>query len=233
MKKILKSEDINILVTGDYIVDRNLLPGHRKYATDNPNSGTRLIDHFGGSMLTFSLIKSINAEYGPKTVNCIFDLEEPQLGKFISDYPDRTAFSSWTKGKTAGGWIIDEIKGYGFGSGNRYSYKRRNSSVQSGWIIIDEGNLGFRNCEEAWPDFSGKNVILKCGFPFHEGKLFQRLTQKHQRPEALIIIVSLSNLRKSDVKISSDISWEQTVLDITAELRRNQKLNFCLKPTTW
>ena len=62
MEKILnKSEDNNILVTGDYIVDRNLLPGHRLLAADNPNSGTRLVDNFGGSLLTFSLIKSINA----------------------------------------------------------------------------------------------------------------------------------------------------------------------------
>ena len=170
-------------------------------------------------------------ENGLKTVNCIFDLEEPKLKKFISDYPERTAFSSWAKGKAAGGWMIDEIKGYGFGNpdGKHFSYKRRNPSIQSGWIIIDEGNLGFRNCEEAWPDFTGKKVILKCSFPFHEGKLFQRLIQKKQRPETLIIIVTLSNLRKSDVKISSDISWEQTALDITAELRRNQKLSFLLK----
>ena len=232
MEKILtKSEDNNILVTGDFIVDRNLLSGHRMFAIDNPNSGTRLIDHFGGSLLTFSLINSLNADYGTNKANCIFDLEEPQLKKIILDYPERTAFSSWTKGKTAGAWNIGEIKGYGFGNpdSENFSYKRKDLSLQSGWIIIDDGNLGFRNCEEAWPDFTGKKVILKCSFPFHEGKLFQRLIQKHQRPEALIIIVTLSNLRKSDVKISSDISWEQTALDITSELRRNQKLRFLLK----
>jgi hypothetical protein len=232
MEKILnKSEDNNILVTGDFIVDRNLLPGQRRFAADNPNSGTRLVDHFGGSLLTFSLINSINTEYGTKTINCVFDLEEPQLKKFISDYPERTAFSSWTKGKTSGAWNIEEIKGYGFGNPNagNFSYKRKNLSVQSGWIIIDDGNLGYRNCEEAWPDFTGKKVILKCSFPFHEGKLFQRLIQKNQRPEVLIIIVTIANLRKSDVKIGSDISWEQTALDITAELKRNHKLSFLLK----
>ncbi len=230
-KLLKKSEENNILVTGDFIVDRNLLPGHRRFAADKPESGTRLLDHFGGSLLTFSLYNTIHAEYGNNTINCIFDLEEPELKQFISDYHERTAFSIWKKEKAAGAWSNEEIKGYGYGvpRGENFPYKRKDLSVQSEWIIIDDGNLGFRNCEEAWPDFAGKKVILKCSYPFHEGKLLQRLIQKNYRPEVLIIIVTLSNLRKSDVKISGDISWEQTALDITAELARNQKLGFLLK----
>ena len=165
-KLLKKSEDKNILVTGDFIVDRNLLPGNRKLAADQPDSGTRLLDHFGGSLLTFSLYNTINAEYGKNTLNCIFDLVESDLKQFISDYHERTAFSIWKKEKAAGAWSVEELKGYGYvvPRGENFPYKRKDLSVQSEWIIIDDGNLGFRNCEEAWPDFAGKKVILKCSY---------------------------------------------------------------------
>jgi hypothetical protein len=225
-----KSEDNNILVTGDYIADRNLLPGSRRFAADNPNAGTRLIDVFGGSLLTYELLNSI-IRGNKASVKCSFDLEIPHLREFISGYPARTAYSIWTKCKGDSNWKIDEIKGYGFSTSKpeEYPYKKEPSSVSGDWIVIDEGNLGFRNSDDIWCDFTGKKVILKCSHPFLEGKLIQKLTQRQSRPEVLIIIVTLSNLRKSDVKISSDISWEQTALDITAELRRNNKLNVLLK----
>jgi hypothetical protein len=230
-KSLNNSVDSNILVTGDFIVDRNLLPGHRRFAADNPGSGTRLIDTFGGSLLTYELLNSIIVENKNPGVNCSFGLVKPQLKDFISEFPSRTAFSIWTKAKGDIGWKIDEIRGYGFNNSDEkdYGYKSVPASNLTDWIIIDDGNLGFRNCEEAWPDFTGKKVILKCCYPFFEGKLFQLLTQKQKRPELLVIIVTLTNLRKSDVRISSDISWEQTALDITAELKRNDKLRILLK----
>lgn len=232
MEEILnKSKVKNILVTGDFIVDRNLLPGQRRLAADNPDSGTRLIDAFGGSLLTYELLNSIIVDNKNPSVNCNFGLVKPQLKDFISEFPSRTAFSVWTKTKGDIGWKIDEIRGYGFSDSSEmdYSYKPVSPVDLPDWIIIDDGNLGFRNSEEAWPDFTGKKVILKCCYPFFEGKLFQLLTQKQKRPELLVIIVTLTNLRKSDVRISGDISWEQTALDIAAELKRNDKLRILLK----
>lgn len=226
-----KSEEKNILVTGDFIVDRNMLPGQRRFASDDPQTGTILADMFGGSLLTYSLVNSIIDGSESNKVSCHFDLEEPQLKEFVSSYPARTAYSLWTKRKEDFGWKVEEIKGYGFSDAVtlNHPYKRKDTSSSNGWIIIDDGNLGFRNDEELWPDFTGKMVILKCSYPFIEGKLFQRLTSMEQKPAELIIVVTLTNLRKSDVKISKDISWEQTALDITAELNRNNKLSILLK----
>lgn len=220
-----------VSVTGDFIVDRNILPGTRRFASESQHIGTRLIDFLGGSGLTCSLINSMIAEDVTKTVKCRFDLEEPRLSKFISDYPERTAYSAWTKGKEENEWKIDEIIGYGYGGlvAKKFLYTRKVSEVSDNWIIIDEGNLGFRNSIQSWPDFKDKNVVLKCSYPFHEGALWQRLYDIEKKPATLIIIITLSNLRKSDVKISSGISWEQTALDITSELVRNKKLRTLLK----
>jgi hypothetical protein len=226
-----KSEEKNILVTGDFIVDRNILPGQRRFASDDPKSGTRLADIFGGSLLTYSLVNSIINGSDSNKASCHFDLEEPQLEEFVSGYPSRTAYSLWTRRKEDFGWKVEEMRGYGFSDAltQNHPYKRKETSSSCGWIIIDEGNLGFRNDEQLWPDFTGKMVILKCSYPFIEGKLFQRLTSAEQKPKELIIVVTMTNLRKSDVKISKDISWEQTALDTAAELNRNNKLSILLK----
>jgi hypothetical protein len=221
----------SILVTGDFIVDRNLLPGLRIIASDNPAFGTRFIDVYGGSILTFDLINSLIRENNIKSINCIHGLKEPSIEEFILKYPERTAFTIWSKGKTSDSWKIDEIRGYGYDPDDRheYHYTDNESIKPTEWIVIDDGNLGFRNSEEVWPDFKDKMVIIKCSYPFFEGKLFHRLTMEQQRPEKLIVILTLSNLRKSDVKISSDISWEQTAFDITSEFKRNSKLNSILQ----
>jgi hypothetical protein len=226
-RNLKKPGKTNILVTGDFIVDRNILPGQRQFAADSPEKGTRLVDIFGGSLLTSSLMRSLINDNGTKNLTCSFDLLKPDLNKFISDFPDRTAFSKWMKQNQDTDWKIDEMNGYGFTFSDKksYNYSRKAKTDSFKWIIIDEGNLGFRNCDGAWPDFTGKNVILKCSYPFHEGKLLRRLVQKNQKPEKLFIMITLSNLRKSDVRISSGISWEQTALDITCELRRNKKLS--------
>ena len=104
MKKIIEeSEKVNILVTGDFIVDRNILPGHRTFALDSPLTGTRMVDIFGGSLLTSSLVNSLIAVNETKKVSCSFDLEESTLENFISEYPERTAFSTWVKQKKSMG----------------------------------------------------------------------------------------------------------------------------------
>jgi hypothetical protein len=220
----------NILVTGDFIVDRNILPVNYKLPAPK-NYGTRIIDYFGGSLLTYSLLNSLINNDETNNLNCYFNLEEPDLFTFISENPERTAFSTWFNENDKNNWKIKELNGFGNGSqtAKSYSYKRKTLADQAEWIVIDDGNLGFRDDAKAWPDFAKKNVICKHSFPFHEGELLKKMSIPEHKPDTLIFITNLANLRKCDIKISSGISWEQTALDIVCEIKRCKKLTNLLK----
>jgi hypothetical protein len=94
-------------------------------------------------------------------------------------------------------------------------------------IIIDEAGIGYRNCEEAWPDFSkAKKIILKTTYPLCESILWEKLLEHKDK---LITIVKLNQIKHYNIKVSNDISWEQTALDIVYGLHKDLTLRSLLK----
>jgi hypothetical protein len=116
------------------------------------------------------------------------------------------------------------------------------SPAEAELVIVDDANLGFRDGPELWPPAlglatnpgataadpatSGANppwVILKMARPVATGDLWRQLLRRHAG--RLIVVMTLNDLRLSEVKISRELSWERTAGDLARELVRHPAVN--------
>lgn len=95
-------------------------------------------------------------------------------------------------------------------------------------ILLDDAGNSFRDREEYWPralrDFLDKKplVVLKMSRPLFRGSLFFYCLEK--LPDLTILIINGNDLRDLGVKISRQLSWEQTIHDFLWNLLHNPKL---------
>ncbi len=92
-------------------------------------------------------------------------------------------------------------------------------------LVIDDGGLKFRQQQEALDILlkcNWKHILLKMSNPTASGPLFHELIENHA--EKLIIITTASELRKSNVRISKGVSWEQSITDLVLELNHNKQI---------
>lgn len=94
--------------------------------------------------------------------------------------------------------------------------------------IIDDADLGFRNNSTYWPKGLSKKsskawILLKMARPIAQGKLWDHLTKNFS--DRLIVVMTVNDLRRSQVHISRQISWERTAQDMVWELVHNPHVN--------
>ncbi len=113
------------------------------------------------------------------------------------------------------------------------------SPADAALVVIDDANLGFRDSPNLWPSSLRLTaddprrrrrrraqppwVVLKMAGPVADGALWQQLLGHHA--ERLVVVMTLSDLRLSDVKISRELSWERTAGDLARELVRHPAVN--------
>jgi RyR domain len=103
-------------------------------------------------------------------------------------------------------------------------------------VIIDDADLGFRARPGDWPAVLRLSddtaapaarpkpwVLLKMACPVASGELWRRLLRLHAG--RLVVVMTLNDLRLSEVKISRELSWERTAGDLARELRRHPAVN--------
>ena len=95
-------------------------------------------------------------------------------------------------------------------------------------LILDDSNLGFRDCPEYWPMAIKEKghkpwIILKMSYPLTQGKLWEELSNCHS--DRLITVANINEIRRSAVQISRQISWERTTQDLIWELTHNPQVN--------
>jgi hypothetical protein len=102
-------------------------------------------------------------------------------------------------------------------------------------VILDDADLGFRATSESWPtvlrlvDGAATTpaarpwVLIKMARPVASGELWRRLLRTHA--DRLIVVMTLNDLRLSDVKISRELSWERIAGDLARELARHPSVN--------
>ncbi len=88
-------------------------------------------------------------------------------------------------------------------------------------VVIDDANLGFRDHPSLWPPSLSSTdcsqwVLLKMAAPIADGPLWRHLLRDHAKQ--LIVVMTLDDLRLSDIKISRELSWERTAGDLAREL---------------
>lgn len=116
------------------------------------------------------------------------------------------------------------------------------SPAEADLVIVEDANLGFRHSLHLWPRslrLTGETrastgaaadtgappawVILKMAGPVADGELWRQLLERHAG--RLIVVMTLSDLSLSEVKISRELSWERTAGDLARELVRHPAVN--------
>jgi hypothetical protein len=95
-------------------------------------------------------------------------------------------------------------------------------------LIIDDANLGFRDDPESWLDLADPTgertwILLKQAAPIARGALWDHLIENHH--DRLITLTTVDELRRSEVQISRNLSWERTAQDVVWELTHNPRVN--------
>jgi hypothetical protein len=94
-------------------------------------------------------------------------------------------------------------------------------------VVLDDADLGFRDNPELWPVSlvaPGRHpwVIVKMSRPVAMGKLWDHLCLNHA--EKLIAVMTVNDLRLTEVQISHQLSWERTAQDLVWEIIYNRNL---------
>lgn len=95
-------------------------------------------------------------------------------------------------------------------------------------VILDDAALGFRDHSDVWPEAVRHPsdhtwFLLKTASPVAAGKLWEHLSLTC--PGRLIVVLTVDDLRRTEVQISRGLSWERTAQDIAWELVYNPRVN--------
>jgi len=234
-----------ILITGDYVIDHHILKGNKSEAFGNKNAenktiGTLFKNTAGGARLTFDLFADFQKKNSQNKkenfIKCSCDLKEIneiQLSQGTINDSYLRWFIEEVKSDNKASLCLKLVETLGFGSQKSeikpidfYSFAKNNTKDYN-TIVIDEAAINFRDYNKLWPDFSkADKIILKTTYPLCTGLLWDELV-KHR--EKLITIVNHTQIKHYNIKVSSNISWEQTALDIVYGIHQNKTLQNLLK----
>lgn len=217
-----------ILVTGDFIVDHHILTGNRFENKTLYKKNISIVKKTGGAYLTYELILQSTSK---ENIDVSFDLDINKLIAAEPEYPAYQSYLNWNidefekEGKKMKSIVFKEYLGFGekIPDTAGFEYQRnKNAEDRNDIIIIDEANLGFRDKENLWTTGQNSTVIYKTSYPICTGKLFQTLVSNCGKN--FFTVVTLENLRRYNIKVSRNISWEQTALDLVFEVTHNKQL---------
>jgi hypothetical protein len=240
-----------VIVTGDVTVDWNLART-RKLADSgiawNAADRTEMYGKPGGAALMAGLMTEVAATLEAERV--AVEVSSPESPAEPIEPADRRfhhSYAIWARFPKKKGdrdkpiWRVEEFLGLDraptadwAGRGARRASTKR--PTQADVVIIDDADLGFRDQPDLWPALLRLSddalapgnepqpwVLLKMACPVASGELWRRLLRLHAG--RLVVVMTLNDLRLSDVKISRELSWERTAGDLARELRRHPAVN--------
>ncbi|HXF41123.1 MAG TPA: ATPase, partial [Blastocatellia bacterium] len=235
-----------IVVTGDVTMDWNLARTRRSDnggAAWNADDSTRIYWQRGGAALLADLIAAVadglrgKGDYPVRQMNAPSEETRPGDARFHHSYAmwslhDYDVKSSRDKNKPLKSWRVEKFLGLDKSDADP-------STVSAGWkhvqddtpdaeiIVLDDADLGFRDHPDLWPKAltSGHRpwILLKMARPVAEGRLWDHLHKN--LADRLIVVMSVNDLRLTEVQISRELSWERTAQDLAWELVHNPRVN--------
>ena len=214
----------SIIVTGDAALDWqiNNFPSHPKNPESNQASPSHIFRNFGGSLLLSDLIAEIVKNQNTKEENWALNRVtidpasiNPEDNRFIKSYASwalspRTSSAEDIKKPTV--WRVKEFLGISPVADPAHQ-KLENEPAHPEIIVLDDANLGFRNDRSQWPKAISNHrtqtakrpwVVVKMAKPLVQGELWKELYEKWS--DRLIVVISVNDLRLSEVQISSELS---------------------------
>lgn len=232
-----------IVVAGDVALDWHIvnLSDHLKAPTANEALPSRICWHFGGSLLLTDLIAEIvNNQQTPGEQwtmhRVVIDPDSicPDDDRFVNSYASwgiAPKTSSPEDAKKPSTWRVKELLGV-TQAGHKNPVRLATDVADPEIIVLDDADLGFRGDRTQWPQAiatrGAKNshspwIVIKMAKPLVQGDLWKELYENWA--DQLIVILSVKDLRLSEVQISSELSWERTAQDVAWELVYNPRVN--------
>lgn len=230
-----------IVVAGDIALDWYLvnLSERRGSLIWNDSLPSQICWHFGGSLLLTDLIAEIiknqkakGCEWKLHRVALARENVSPDDGLFINSYASWGVFPSTNTPEDSVKpkiWRVKDFLGITQTTATSTA-KLESDTLDVDVVVLDDANLGFRNDRAQWPQVitnpqTGKKpwVVIKMSKPLVQGGLWDELYKNWS--DRLIIILSVKDLRLSEVQVSSELSWERTAQDVAWELAYNPKVN--------
>lgn len=230
------------MVTGDVTIDWNLARTARGEVGGTAWSAEDSTEGYvqpGGAALLGKVIDTAATKSGGALAR--FDVHRielppaalaPDAGGIHHSYVSWQRFPRSRSDETAV-WRVREFLGLdGTGSDGTEAGGGRvpgNDPRTADLVVIDDAGLGFREDPGRWPaaitapDGERPWVLLKMAQPVAEGPLWERLIEDID--ERLIVVVTVNDLRLTEVQISRELSWERTAQDLAEELVSNPRIN--------
>ena len=234
-----------VVVTGDLTVDWNIARS-RHLGSDgsawNADDCSRVYWQRGGAALIGDLIEAVvgqlqkagKAQYTVRQTAAPREPVRPGDEQFHHSYAMWSAHRYGAKpplDSEKSAWRVEEFLGLDRGQldgGSSDWMSVQNDAQDASVVVLDDADLGFRSAGQIWPKAITEGnqrpwVVLKSSRPVAQGKLWQHLSARC--PERLIVIMTVNDLRLSEVQISRELSWERTAQDVAWELTHNPRIN--------
>jgi len=228
----------SVLVTGDVVVDHQIYLGERMTPDAPAPTGTQEQITNGGAGLLFRILETISSQSAREAsaepaFRVEFGLRPDVFQGLPSALHGFTLWQPFPQKDNRAVWRMAQPLGYGALGGAAHSFAEyaAASSQQPAVVVIDDAGLGFRNNTQqaAWPatitnhpDTTLEWVVLKMSSPVGQGDMWRRLSAGFR--DRLVVIVSIDDIRREEVRVSRGISWERTAMDLAEELCFNSEI---------
>lgn len=239
-----KKNNKTVVVTGDLTIDWNIVRVKRADIIRNVWNAEDLTTAFcqkGGVAMLASLIKSIARNLNKNKQNDITvrEVSTPKVPINPCNKNYHHSYAIWAPFKLDEGksgnekvWRVKDFLGLckacGKTSLSNNLKKVTDDHKNSDIVVLDDAALGFRDDDKYWPKSILKGnskpwILLKMARPVAKGKLWDNLLKNHS--DKLIVVMTVDDLRRSQVHISRQVSWERTAQDLIWELIYNPNVN--------
>ncbi len=227
-----------VVVTGDLTVEWNLAlfpPGEsvRSVSSCWKDTSTRLYQQYGGAALLTDLVAQVASSLGGNNeVNWeVRSIQLPKKFVFPNDEGFHHSHAVWTlfNGKEPA-WRVKEFLGLSQGKFKQplEGQMVENDPSKADLVILEDADLGFRDRPEMWPEAIKEEdypawILVKMARPVAQGELWDHLHKNCA--QRVIVVMNADDLRRTEVQISRELSWERTAHDLYWELTHNPRVN--------
>jgi hypothetical protein len=229
-----------VVVTGDVTMDWHLLcKRHLRYSTSawNIEHWTRACWQRGGAALLADLVQAVASRLRQdgRAQLAVRQTDAPPNDVHCADDRFHHSYALWSLFEDGGKqvWRVAQFLGLDpsrtHGTPTATEWMRVvDDAPDAALVVLDDANLGFRDQRSLWPEAittEGRHpwILLKMARPIAEGPLWEHLRERFA--DRLVLVMTVNDLRLTEVQISQGLSWERTAQDVAWELVNNPLVN--------
>ena len=214
-----------VLVTGDFTIDNNTYAGCRGSAAAADAPATACLSAKGGAWIVHGLLTAVHDLHTKGgtagfEVHCDGDGLPEQLTSYALWEPreldpgNKPPVHVWRRSRHLG-FAAPPAAGAPapLGADKARTRNPRRPEV----LVMDEYGTGCRFRPTRF-QLAPTWTVLKTVCPLFQGSLWHGIARDPRLADGLVVIVSVADLRRSDVRISDGISWERTATSLAREM---------------